>query len=102
MRINRVSVLVSFSGSEKRGRFFAQLARAGSRLAFLLVKIKGAGEYPAPSHIHSIYSRGKAGQVSNPEQNASVKEAAGPSHNLLPASSKAASGTSSPCKTPSS
>jgi hypothetical protein len=31
--INRVSVLVSFSGSGKRGRFFAQLARAGSRVA---------------------------------------------------------------------
>jgi hypothetical protein len=34
------------------------------------------------------------GQVSIPEQNASVKEHAGPSQPLLPASSKAASGSS--------
>ena len=37
---------------------------------------------------------GKEGQLSNPEQNEMVAEAAGPSQHLLPASSKAASGTS--------
>jgi hypothetical protein len=37
---------------------------------------------------------GKEGQLSKPEQNEMVAEAAGPSQHLLPASSKAASGTS--------
>ena len=48
-------------------------------------EIKGARQITDPPYIHSIYSRGEVGQVSNPEQNESVKEAAGPSHNLLPA-----------------
>lgn len=37
---------------------------------------------------------GNEGQVSTPEQNETVKELAGPSQHLLPASSSAASGTS--------
>ena len=68
----------------------------------LVDEIKRGRRITGPPHIHSIYFWGEVGQVSNPEQNESVKEAAGPSHNLLPASSKKASGTSSLCKTSSS
>jgi|SRR6516225_4408414 len=55
-----VSVLVSYGGSGKRGRFFAQLAPAGNRLR-LVGEMKRPG-ITAPAHIHSIYSWGRLGR----------------------------------------
>jgi hypothetical protein len=54
------------------------------------IEVIGAGD-TGPKLNQRI---GKDGQLSNPEQNEIVAEAAGPSPHLLPASSKAASGTS--------
>jgi hypothetical protein len=48
---------------------------------------------PDPSFNHQ--RAGSEGQVSIPEQNATVKELAGPSQHLLPATSKVSSGSSS-------
>ena len=52
--------MVSYGGSGKRGRFFAQLAPAGNRLR-LVGEMKRPG-ITAPAHIHSIYSWGRLGR----------------------------------------
>jgi len=79
----------AFIGSENGTRAFHALARWRSR----------ANDWPMKrgrrKHRPQFDQRvGKEGQLSNPEQNEMVAEAAGPSQHLLPASSKAASGTS--------
>ena len=61
----------------------------------LIGEIKGPANNRPQLHIHSTYFRGEDGQLSNPEQNAAVTEAAAPSPHLLPAISSAASGISS-------
>jgi len=72
------------------------------RLAQQLRQLSNYSPQPFARHVHGLGIKlapsrqraGNEGQLSTPEQNAIVAEAAGPSPHLLPASSKAASGTS--------